>query len=73
MAEEERTGHPSPKGPTAIAAEVRRLRDATIAAAQKREFIPQPLFWSLFHTELKRLKSEREQIRAIEEALSRLG
>ncbi len=72
MADEEETG-PVPKGPTEIAVEIKRLRDATLDAARKREFLPQPLFWSLFHTELKRLKSEREQIRAIEEALSKLG
>lgn len=56
-----------------IAKDLKRVRDAALDAAAKRDKLPQPLFWSLFFTELNAVKREREQIRHIEEALSKLG
>lgn len=62
-----------PRQPSHFAAEIERLRVVSLETAKKRDFIPQPLFWSLFLSELDKVKREREQIRAIEEALSKLG
>ena len=73
MSDEQDCPKGTPKEPSSIASELKRIRDSTIEAAHKREFLPQPLFWSLFLTELGKVKAEREQIRAIEEALSKLG
>ena len=55
------------RGPTPLAAEVERLRQATVAAAGKREHLPQPLFWSLFRSEVDRLKRQKAVRRALEE------
>ena len=73
MNDEEFPDNLNPKQPTHFAAEIERLRTAAVNTAGKREFIPQPLFWSLFFSELDKVKREREQIRTIEEALSKLG
>ena len=63
----------SKKAPSHFASEIKRLKSVTLETAKKREFIPQPLFWSLFFSELDKVKREREQIRVIEDALSKLG
>ncbi len=43
-----------------IARRLERLRQMTISAAEKREHLPQPLFWSLFRSELEVLKREKD-------------
>lgn len=73
MEDEEDKPLRTPKEPNPITLELNRVKEAAVNAASKREFIPQPLFWSLFFSELAKVKVEREQIRAIEEALSKLG
>ncbi len=40
-----------------------RLKDATKRAIQKRERLPQPLFWSLFLHEVESIKSQRRKKR----------
>lgn len=72
MTDHEDEETPTPKAPTPIASDIRKLKEATLAALGKRDFVPQPLFWSLFHSELDKLRRERARIRKIEEALSAL-
>ena len=49
-----------------IARRLARLRKVTLDAAQKREHIPQPLFWSLFHAELDELRRQKELLRVVD-------
>ncbi len=52
--------------PSAIAEKLAKLKSATVAAAASRSRLPQPLFWSLFHAELKEVKREKELARALD-------
>ena len=61
------------KEPTPVAEELRRLQAATIAAMEKRERLPQPLFWSLFHSELDKVRKAKKQERLLQEVLGKLG
>jgi len=56
-----------------IAEGVERLQKATLNAASKRERLPQPTFWYLFHSELKELKAKKKQQRALQEIFSGIG
>ena len=40
-----------------------RLKHATLNAIKRRERLPQPLFWSLFHAEVEDIKAKREKKR----------
>ena len=51
--------------PTAIARKVAKLRASAMKTAETRERIPQQLFWSLFHSEIAELRSEKAQKRAL--------
>ena len=57
---------------TFIARRLARLKAATEHAAAKREHLPQPLFWSLFHSQLKEIRAEKERERLLREALEGL-
>ena len=46
---------------------LRRLQQATVAAASRREHLPQPLFWSLFCTEIAKIKHRKAKQRRIKE------
>ncbi len=46
-----------------------RLRDATISVVRRRERVPQPLFWSLFHAEVSEIKKRKEREREAREKL----
>lgn len=59
----------SPHGPSDIAREIQQLKDATINAASKRGRLPQPLFWSLFHSRIAELKREKAARRVFDELL----
>ena len=61
------------KEPTPIAEEIRRLQAATLASIEKRERLPQPLFWSLFHSELEKVRRAKKQERLLQEVLDKLG
>lgn len=52
-----------------LAERVRRLREATVRAATARERLPQPLFWSLFRSEIDAIKKRKAQKRAVSAAL----
>jgi hypothetical protein len=50
-----------------LSEEIDRLKRASIDALSSRERIPQPLFWSLFHSELAGLKKRKHLERFIEQ------
>lgn len=53
---------------SALALELVRLKSATMRAVQTRERLPQPLFWSLFYsqiTEIKRRKARARMLRQV--------
>jgi hypothetical protein len=52
-----------------VAERVERLRDATVKAAERRERLPQPLFWSLFRSEVEAIKKRKARARALSAAL----
>lgn len=57
------------KQPSYAAREIQRLKTATIEAAEKRERLPQPLFWSLFHSALNNVREQKERERALADLL----
>lgn len=48
---------------TDLALQLDRLKLATLSAIRRRERLPQPLFWSLFHAEVGQIKKRREKRR----------
>ena len=58
-----------PREKSSIAAEIERLKKASFNAASERERVPQPLFWSLFNSQIRELKKEKKALRALEEIL----
>ena len=54
-------------GPSHMAQKLEQIKELTIAAAQKRSHLPQPLFWSLFHAQLAELKREKAAVRELEQ------
>ena len=58
---------------TVIARRLARLKAATESAAAKRERLPQPLFWSLFRSQIEELRKDKERARMLREALEGLG
>ena len=50
---------------SSVAERIERVRSATLKAAEKREHLPQPLFWSLFHAELEEIRKEKKLKRAL--------
>ena len=46
-----------------ISEQVRRLQAATLRAIQRRERLPQRLFWSLFHSEIEEVRQKRQRRR----------
>ena len=59
-------------GKTPLALELEQVRDATLRAAAKRDHLPQPLFWSLFHARIRELKQEKSTERAIKQAFAQI-
>ncbi|NDC36450.1 MAG: hypothetical protein EBZ48_00165 [Proteobacteria bacterium] len=51
--------------PSDIARAVERLRSASFRTAREREHVPQPLFWSLFSSELQSIKSKKRAARQL--------
>lgn len=53
--------------PSDIARAVSRLKNASFRTANERERVPQPLFWSLFASELQTIKKKKKQQRLLTE------
>jgi hypothetical protein len=53
--------------PSSIAQKLEQIKELTLAAAQRRSHLPQPLFWSLFHAQLAEVKREKKALRELEE------
>jgi hypothetical protein len=58
-----------PKERSAVAANIDNLQATVRRLAEEREVLPQPLFWSLFHTRLASIKKQKEIARVVSEAL----
>ena len=54
---------------SSVASEIDRLKRATCDITSRRERVPQPMFWSLFHDQLNALKERKRLERVIEAAL----
>jgi hypothetical protein len=52
--------------PSPIAQQIQRLKEKTIQATRERERLPQPLFWSLFRTQLESIREEKRVTRAVD-------
>ena len=52
-----------------IAEAVERLKSATVSAADKRSRLPQPLFWSLFASEIANIKKKKSLKRTVDALL----
>lgn len=52
-----------------VAQKLERLRGATLGVLKRRERVPQPLFWSLFHAEVSEIKKRKERERRARSAL----
>ena len=59
--------------PSAVALKLKRLKSATFKAAQNRERLPHPLFWSLFLTEVSELKKKKDEKRLIDRLVLGIG
>ncbi len=58
-----------PRGPTPIAKRVKRLCAAVNSVIEKRERLPQPLFWSLFRLEVREVRRARARKRMLQKIL----
>lgn len=52
-----------------VSTRLERLRENTLGVIKRRERVPQPLFWSLFHAELAEIKKRKERERKARLAL----
>lgn len=52
--------------------ELIRLKSSVNKAINQREHLPQPLFWSLFNSKIKELREQKEDIRRVEDLLSKI-
>ena len=53
-----------------FAKELSKLKENVLRAANERERLPQPLFWSLFNSRLESLRSQKRKKRALEEVFN---
>jgi hypothetical protein len=58
-----------PKERSAVAANIDSLQATVKRLAEERDVLPQPLFWSLFHTRLASIKKQKEISRVVSEVL----
>jgi hypothetical protein len=58
-----------PRERSAVAANIDNLKATVKRLAAEREVLPQPLFWSLFHSRLAAIKKAKEVERVVGEAL----
>lgn len=59
----------APVAPSPIAAEIAELQSSIKRAMGKRERLPQPMFWSLFHSRIKDIRKRRELKRVLSQFL----
>lgn len=57
--------------PPTLAEKLKRIQRVTVDAFDRRGRVPQPLFWSLFHSEIKQLRKEKELKRVLDEILDK--
>lgn len=57
--------------PSDVALRLQELKSSTMRAARERARLPQPLFWSLFHAEIKELKRKKALARTLDEILNK--
>lgn len=58
-----------PRERSAVASNIENLQATVRRLAEEREVLPQPLFWSLFHSRLAAIKKQKEISRVVSEAL----
>lgn len=56
-------------GPTELAEKLHRLKKAALSAAERRERIPVPLYWSLFHSQVREMRKAKEKERLLRSLL----
>jgi len=61
-----------PRERSAVAENIESLQATVRRLAEEREVLPQPLFWSLFHSRLSAIKKQKEISRVVAEALGEL-
>ncbi len=54
---------------SAIAQEIQDLRETVSRLTHERERLPQPLFWSLFHNRLNKIRKTKELTRTLSQLL----
>ena len=54
---------------SAIAKEIETLQETILRLARNRERLPQPLFWSLFHSRISDIKRNKELSRLLKDVL----
>lgn len=54
---------------SALAANIDSLQATVKRLTEERDVLPQPLFWSLFHSRLSAIKKQKEISRVVSEAL----
>ena len=57
-----------PTEPSAVAADIDNLQATVKRLVREREVLPQPMFWSLFHTRLKSIRRQKELSRVVSQA-----
>lgn len=60
---------PSPLERSAVAVDIEKLQKTVLRLANEREVLPQPLFWSLFHTRLQNIRKQKYIERTLKECL----
>jgi hypothetical protein len=58
-----------PKERSAVAANIESLQATVKRLSEERDVLPQPLFWSLFHSRLASIKKQKEISRVVSEVL----
>ncbi|NDF15733.1 hypothetical protein EB061_10500 [bacterium] len=58
-----------PKERSAVATNIESLQATVRRLAEERDVLPQPLFWSLFHSRLASIKKQKEISRVVSEVL----
>ena len=60
---------PTPVERSAVAKDIENLQKTVLRLADEREVLPQPLFWSLFHSRLQGIRKHKEIERTLRECL----
>lgn len=63
---------PQPRDRSVVATNIDNLKATVKRLSEEREVLPQPLFWSLFHSRLASIKKQKEIERVVGEALGEL-